>query len=435
MVKAGKFVIPGGSTFSVTGLGFKPQWVIFLFSNYSTEDVWTSGPSAGIGWSAMQNNVLNNTGTLIRTGQISEIWQGSGVAGSFLGDVTSWIRATRGSDGWALYTSSLDADGFTFNFSGGFNSGAGGQIAYYLAGDEGYDQVGSRTAFVPGSAFYNLGWEPYAFFGVGAGGGVGGDGGTQSFSLFDQSVPSAAFGDWGEYNPEGAGHRALSTQWRGILDPNVDVQEWWGYEDNTSSYGTILEPTQSVGAQFQSGFHHDKTATSFKINVFAIAGFSDGAARMHGFALGNVDSVISSFVPNPTVGVPTAIDLPFTPEAVVFFSPQDFRAGVFGTDTQGATGWGFCTPDDQALLIYGGFYNPPNPFQSNGLISSQNCWVSNAIDTPQAVGSNVAKGSARCTTTGFEYTTTENNAPALYPILYWAFAPKAPGAGFFEILG
>ena len=155
---------------------------------------------------------------------------------------------------------------------------------------------------------------------------------------------------------------------------------------------------------------------------------------MHGFVLGNVDSVISSFIPSATVGVPTEIELPFTPECVVFFSPQDFRAGVFDTDVQGATGWGFCTPDDQALLIYGGYWNPPNPFQSNGLISSQNCWVSNAVDTPQAVGSNVAMGSARVTPNGFEYTTTENNAPALYPILYWAFAPKSPGSGFFEII-
>lgn len=433
MVKCGKFTVQS-TPFSITGLGFQPRWIIFLFSNFSVEDVWTSGPSAGISWSSMRNSVTDPSGipAALRTSQISEIWAGNGVAGSFLGNVTTWIRSNRGGgNGWALVIDGHDADGFSLRFSPGFAAGAGGQTAYYLAGDNEYEQVGATAPWVQGATFYDLGWEPLAWFGLGAGGNVGPFGGNQSFTLADRSVPSACFGDWGEYTP--GSELNQSAMWRSILDPNVNIQHYYGFEDNFSPI-TIIEPQDAGGAAFSDTFDVTKTDTSFKGQIHQVAGFSDGDARMHTIILGNVDSIIGSFTPSPTVGVPTEITLPFTPQAVVFFSPQDYHVGVGDPATQGATGWGFCTEDDQALLIYGGYWNPPNPFQSAGLISSQNCWVSNCKDTPQAVGSNVAMGSARVTPAGFEHTTTENDAPALYKVLYWAFAPKKGGGGFFRVV-
>ena len=430
-VKLGSFTIPGGSSFSVTGVGFRPHWAIFLFGNKGVEDTWLDDACGGISYAAYRNSTDLSLGHT--TCQVSERWYqpGNVAAGSFLGDLTWWMRQTNGSDGHAAYVSSIDADGWTFTFSSGFNSGAGGQIVYYLAGDQGYEEVGSRNAWVIGSPAYNLGWEPQAFFGIGGGGGVGGDGGTQSYSLFDQSVPSVCYGDWGEYSP--GNPFDMSSQWRGLLDPNVDVQEWWGYEDQFAPI-TILEPTQSVGAQFQSIFGANKTVSSFQGVVSAIAGFSNGDARMQTFILGSVDSRVGSFVPTNTVGVPTHVDVGFTPEAVVFFSPGPYKAGVFGTSVQGATGWGFCTNTAEALLIYGGFWNPPTAMTSAMLISRNMSWVSNATEATQNIGGIVTAGSARVTSGGFDFTTTQNAATILAPVLYWAIAPAGEAPGFFRVI-
>lgn len=428
MVKCGSFTMQA-SSFSVTGLGFKPRWLILLYSNGSTENSWTSGPSAGIGWAAMQNSTVDDSGSSLRTCCVHEIWYNAGnvAAGGFLGDATMWVRATNGSDGWAAYISSLNTDGFTVTLIGGFTSGAGGQRIYYLAGDDAYEEVGSTSAFATGVGAYNLGWQPQAFFGIGAGGGLG-DAPRYSASFTDTSVPSVCSGDWGEYTDAAL---SMNAQWRGILDPNVNVQEWWG-RDIDSNLITILEAQQSGGAWFSDWFSATRTDTSF-LGTISDTGFSNGDARMQPFILGSVDSIVGSFTPSLTVGVPTQVDLPFTPEAVVFFSPQFNKSGVGNTSTHGATGWGFCTETDQALLIYGGFWNPPTAMNSSMLLSSNKCWVGNCVES-STVGTIVNAGSAQINDAGFEYETTENAASVAYPILYWAFAPAEEAPGFFRII-
>jgi hypothetical protein len=377
----------------------------------------------------MQNSEVDASGSSIRTCSVSEVWYNAGnvAAGAFLGDVTMWVRQTNGSDGWAAYVSSLDADGFTITFSGGFTTGASGKRIYYLAGDEAFEQVASSLAFVPGSPAYSIGWRPQAFFGIGAGGGLG-DSPRYTFALGDQSVPSVCFGDWGEYTVD---EQRMNSQWRGILDPNVNVQEWWG-RDIAATDITILEPTQSGGVWFSDSFAAVRTDTSFLGSVTEEIGFSNGEARMQPLILGSVDSIIGSFTPSLSVGVPTQVELPFVPEAVVFFSPQEHRAGVGNTSLKGATGWGFCTETDQALLIYGGFWNPPTAMNSNMLISSSKCWVGNCIEGD--IGTIVNAGSAQINDAGFVYETTENDASVTYPVLYWAFAPAEEAPGFFRVL-
>jgi hypothetical protein len=435
--KAGSFVIPGTSSFSISGLGFKPRWTIFLFSNKGTEDTWLSDACGGIAFTAMRNSTTDTSGvgSSLKTCMVSERWYDAGavVAGSFLGDVTMWVRATNGSNGWALYTSSIHDDGWNFTFASGFSSGAGGQIVYYLAGDQEWEEVGSTAPFVPGSSAYSLGWQPQAFFGIGAGGGVSSPGNDQSSSFFDISIPSVCYGDWGDYDDQ---QFDMNGQWRGILDPNVNVQEWWGKTTDFSPT-TILEETQAGGVWFSSTFSASRTATTFQGTVLDTGGFSNGHARMMPFVLGTTDSIIGSFTPSTTVGVPTEVVLPFSPQAVVFFSPGDHQAGAFNTSTQGSTGWGFCTDEDEALVIYGGHWNPPVAFQSAVMISSSKSWVGNAKEegVSGTVGTMVNAGSARCTPAGFEHTTTEHASGApTWPVLYWAIAPATEAPGFFRVV-
>ena len=434
-VKLGSFTIPGPGNFSVTGVGFKPRWVIFLFGNKGVEDTWLDDACGGIAWTALKNSTVDASGvsSSIRTTMQSERWYppGNVVAGSFLGDITMWVRQTNGSNGWAMFTSSLDADGFTFTFDPDFTTGAGGQIVYYLAGDEQWEEVGCRAPFIPGSPAHTLNWQPMAFFGIGSGGGLGPDGSDQSFSLFDQSIPTVCCGDWGEYTP--GNFFEMNSTWRGLLDPNVDVQEWWGYESSTSPV-TIIEPTQTAGVQWSDIFHASRTDTTFSGIVQAGSSFSNSEGRMAPFVLGSTDSRIGQFVPTNTIGVPTHVDVGFTPEAVIFFSPGPERAGIGGTSVQGATGWGFCTENEEALLIYGGYWNPPNAMTSAMKITRNQSWVSNCTEVLFSIGSMVTAGSARVTPGGFDYTTLENAAVELAPILYWAIAPAAEAPGFFRVV-
>lgn len=371
----------------------------------------------------MQNSTLDDSGDResLRNSQISEIWTTNVAASAFLGNLVAWIRSSAGVSGWAVFTSSFDDDGFTLEYSSGFSTGGPGKRAYYIAGDADYEEVGAVLPWVPGSSSYEVGWEPMAYFGVGSGGGVGAAGGLQNVGFVDMSVPAVIAGDWGEYTDDGLD---MNTVWRGILDPNVDVQSWYG---NFSGVGTatIIEETQSVGVQFASDFFLSRTPTSILGHVVDTGGFSFGHARMQTFILGSVDSIVGSFIPSTDVGVPTQVDLPFQPEAVIFFSPQEHKSGVFNATTQGATGWGWCTETDQALIIYGGHWNPPIAFQSAGLISSSRCWVGNCLEegVSGTVGSQVNIGSAQINSAGFTHTTEEHSGDAVHPVLYWAIAP------------
>lgn len=429
--KVGSFAIPSSSAFSITGVGFKPRWVIFLCCNTTpgAAGTWTGRPSASIGWAALQNSVDDDSGTALRNSQVSEVWYDSNVAGSFLGDLFTWIRnnGLTGED-FAMYTTSLDTDGFSVAFSSGFNTNATGRVVYYLAGDETWEEVASSLAFVPGTGAYELGWQPNAFFGIGAGGDVSAFGGTQSMSFFDISAPSVVGGTFGD---DIDGNRTLVAQWRGILDPNIDVQEWWGYDDGGGT-ATILEETQSGGVWLSSEFDPHRTDTAF-VPDFISAGFSLGHVRMQTIIFGKTACVTGFFIPSTTVGVWNAVELPISPEAVVFFSAQDNKAGVANTSIYGATVWGFCTDTDQAVLAYGGLWNPPTPQTSAQYHSPNRAWMGNCIETG-TIGSVVNAGSARCTPDGFEHRTDEHASSVVYPVHYWAVGPIEEAPGFFRII-
>jgi hypothetical protein len=426
-VRADSFVMGSPPEFDVD-VGFQPRWVIVMMSNRDTEDVWASQPSMGIGWAALRNSALDVSGaeTSLRNGQISEIWTTNQAASAFLGNLVAWIRANTGNSGWAAFIPSLHDNGFTVRYSEGYSSGGPGKRAYYIAGDVDYEEVGATLPFVPGSPYYELGWLPMAFFGVGSGGGVSAPGGLQNIGWTDMSTPAVVAGDWDEHQEQ---NLDMNVVWRGILDPNVDVQSWYGNFSEVST-GVIVEATQSVGVQFTSDYNMQRTDTAFKANVVDTGGFSQGQARMHTFMLGSVDSMVGSFIPSMTVGVPTQVVLPFQPEAVIFFSPQEHKSGVFNATTQGATGWGWCTEEDQALIIYGGHWNPPVAFQSAGMISSSKCWVGNCLQegVSGTVGTQVNAGSAQINPLGFTHTTTENATSVVYPVHFWAIAPQVEHA-------
>lgn len=437
-VKVGSFVMQATTPFSVViEPDFNPQWIIFLFSNTTVEGVWMGGASGGIGMAGMLNSQVDKSGAeaFIRNCQVSEVWYNTNVGGSFLGDLITWIRNNGvGGDNWAVYTSSIDPDGFTIQQSpsAGFYQNAAGKIVYYIAGDDSWEEVALRSPFAPGGASsFELGWTPQAFFGIGAGGHLG-DPPRYSASYFDLSMSSVMAGHFGDDHP--AGFPGIVSEYRGILDPNVNVQSAWGYNNwNTLNPVDILEPTQAGGAWLDTAIAPGRTETAITASFWP-GGFSGNEVRMDLLALGSTAAITGSFVPLLTTGVPTDVVLPFTPEAVFFFSVQDDKAGVANYSIYGATVYGFCAEDgNQAVLAYGGLWNPPTPQQSAIFISGQYSWMGNCIETG-AVGTVTNIGSAEIIPGGFRYTTEQNSASIAYPVLYWAIGPTAEAPGFFRVV-
>ena len=431
-VKVGSFTIPGTGAFGVTGAGFRPAWGIFLFSNMSTEDVWTPGPSAGVGIACVRNSV---GGVLtIDQANVAEIWENEGVGSSYLSGLVTWVREHRAlSDGWAAYVSSFDADGFTINFASGFTTGATGKHVFYLVGDDEFSIAGEPTSFPGDSATRTLGWLPMAFFTVGAGG--SGSPPAYNVGLTDRSRTAVMGGNFGD---ELGGGRHIIDMYRGLVDPNVDVQSWWGIQDNGVP-ALILEPQETTGVIWGSEFDPTRTDTEWHPDWIYGSGFSSGVVREQSIIFGDVACVTGSFMPNSSVGSPSIVELPFTPETVVLFSAQNDRAGVGNAEVFGATALGFCDTDDQAVIAYGGFWNPPFTFQSNGFISRAWSWIGNCIDGSTAgfgnVGNLVSAGSARVVPEGFEHTTEQHNASVMYPVHYWAIGPLEEAPGFFRVVG
>jgi len=349
----------------------------------------------------VQDNELGQFGRY--EARYDEIWDTNslGVGGVWLGNQPIYVQDNRdGSvDGWTAYITVTD-DGF--NVSSSITSNAAGKRIYYLLGDESFEQVASGDAFIPGSGALNLGWLPQAFFGVGAGGGTGNPSYNAGFT--DQALYTVVAGDWGEYD---LNQLETNGVYRGITEPNVNIQFWMGNHVASGSI-PILESQIASGVFFSADSLAQRTDTTFKTNVTASPGFGNNDARIKNFILGSVDSLVGSFVPSGS----GMIDLPFDPETVVFFSPQEARASVSSQAVQGATGWGWCTEEDQALLVVGGHWNPPNPFQAAGFQSSSHCWVANCLDrdVEPTVGTKVKMGSAQVVPGGFEYTTTADAA-------------------------
>lgn len=431
-VLAGSVVHPGGGSFSET-VGFRPQWGIFMATSLSSEGAWNGTTVTGaIGAAATQNNAAELLG-LVEAGY-HEIWDttAQSVGGVWLGTQPLYLQTSSDApvDGWTAYIS-FTANGF--DVSSSTTGSAAGKRIYYLLGDEAWEEVAAGI-FIPGSGALDLGWLPQAFFGVGYGGGTGNPDHNVGFT--DMSLPSVVAGDWGEYD---LNQLETNNVYRGILDPNVNIQDWFGNKVAAGT-GVILDDQVASGVFFSAAFTAVRTDTTFLGDVVADPGFGNDDARMMNFVLGTVDSIVGSFVPD-TSGAPIQYNLPFSPEAVVFFSPQEDRAGVSSQATQGATGWGWCTDQgDQALIVFGGHWNPPNVFQANGFQSSSHCWMANCLDRESpptgSVGTKVTMGSAIANGEGFEYTTTAHAADPgeVWPVLFWAFAPAVEAPGFFRIV-
>lgn len=148
--KGGSFAVPGGTgAMSVTGIGFRPQVVLFFGSNSGTLNTVLTGGQRALMRGCMARDDVSGT---IKSWCMSPIMH----------DAVRWeqkpiVCCNDGNANTAYEASavSLDADGFTVSFS---VVQASRTIHYVAIGAMDHSTAGIHT----GRANYTIGWEPFS---------------------------------------------------------------------------------------------------------------------------------------------------------------------------------------------------------------------------------------------------------------------------------
>lgn len=152
--KAGGFAIPGSTgNFSVSGLGFKPQGIVFFGSNKSAEDAVITDVNAGAFVGIMADS---GSGLVAQANSIIPL-QGSrshGTDAIMMQSIFSTVE-------YAASPVSMDADGFTLNFS----SVATPRWIHYLAWGDSDNYFAERVSNFNGNI--TVGWRDQLVFQVG----------------------------------------------------------------------------------------------------------------------------------------------------------------------------------------------------------------------------------------------------------------------------
>jgi hypothetical protein len=416
-VKAGKAVLPGSGTLSVTGVGFNPSVVILITAGSQAEDVWdTSAPV----WGGMAIYTRKTVGGDV-TNAVSEFWGTDIRSSSFWSNSgVIWLKTSHGGGTPAFYIDNTHGDGFTIAYSGGF-AGGGGEIVYYLCfgTDLSVGHVYSyRDAVMP----VTLGWQPGIFFTL-AHGGL--DVSTGDIAFLDRSMPSFGFGGFDNLNlvdntaaewlSHGLAHSTSVEQVRYWLDGNGDQ---WVFTDPIVA--------QSIS---NSVFAFGRSPTEFSMQYFD--GFPQGD-NIRGGAHILEEGIYSggSVSPNP-IGVPLEVDCSFIPDAVVFLGPQDHSEPDLGIVPWGGRCIGFLTEDFQCCIAWGGYQTLGGVASFS---SSTRSWVSNFTSTQLSDPTNPNLGTAEIGGPGFIMHTEALPKMNKY-VRYAAYGSEEEAPGFFRVVG
>ena len=459
-VKAGKMVLPNGAGladpaigWSVTGIGFKPQAILFIWCDSDTEDVWTADTSSavlgGMGIACEINSEdpqPGPAGTGIGNSCTMNIWSGQQPGCSSSLRVCAIAREEMSSTvGWAFSVRSFDSDGFTCRYaqipesnylgyglpSIPYQDGATGKIVYYLALAD--IQVAHNPLHIltaDGSEVLDLGWLPR---GVVETTGAGPswlelDFDSYGFQIFDDATDSVEKSLW---ISKGLGPRNMFILGR------IDG-DWWDFQASSVVYNNGSRWKQFYG---YDNFSYTGPATKYgewlTQGVDSITNrwhwdWVDGGSHMDTnlgqMVYGDLAvSDIGSIDLDPDVGDTHLQTLNIHPEALVIMSSANGPYYKYGftwwTDGVriGQTSIGFVTDDFQCVVCWGGGIR-----QNGGRFqSSSAAWVSNCVN-PGAWGTVKTYGDANLIWDGFEYTMLYHDSGFPGKIAYWALGDALP---------
>jgi hypothetical protein len=417
-VKAGKFTVPSPSAdFSITGLGFSPNAVIFLATNSTSEDVWTSNTTSlvcgSVGIASKTNSISNPT---IIQRCSNEFWQSNDVGGTLNVNVVAvWVVGARAGSpgGWALQVNTFDADGFTMKWVSGYTSGGAGKVVYYLAlggvdTAEGFYTISDSG----GSSTTALGFSPRGGFSVGSSDTDWADRASQSINA------------WGG----GTSARLLAkgfVQTRTKMTEGGNPQGGYAISDCPACEPTRLMlmvwkceefPTNSLKITGDYGFDGSGILDGHKHKVLQLV-----CGAQHAYAVG-------SRAPSASVSATVTEETSIKPHGMVLFNVAGGPvAGLNGLyPLHQATSVGFVTPDFQCVIAYGG-----GPSSTAAMFQSSSAsWVSN-FTNPLPIGTTRTLGTAALLDTeggtyGFTLTTTENSSAVVDGVSYWMIGEPVP---------
>ena len=448
LAKAGKIVLPDAgsvSSWDVTGVGFRPKAVLFIWADRTEEDVWAVSAGlgqGGLGLATVVNSVYPEAGpegTGICNSLAHGMWNGGqpGMTtiiggehlqpdGSYSG-ACALSRVTIGLwAGWGTRVTAFNADGFTMKwYTNPFymapNGETGeGKILYYLAlgGDRHFGYNSGRVG-ADSSWGHELGWRPDAIiqpFGTSA-------------DWVEEGMDGYLFGAWdGDYppgDPSDALHYLNILKGQGAHRGDKNSYSW-RVQEGSELYGNPsmgnYDPITLFDEVNFNGQHHARTDTGLTFS--SIGGISQASNEIGQLLLGRVAARLGNFLPAAPVGYSSGVMTgSLFPPGIMAINPAAIilSSGVSGYDRTGQNMFGFLTADFQCCILWGGGIGyPATSFQS-----SRRCWVADATNTASP-GSTRHLGTAKLTGRGFTATTTENSAGTQERVTWWAIGKRAP---------
>jgi hypothetical protein len=450
VVKAGKIVLhvadAGAAGWDVTGVGFEPTAVVFIFADSTVEDSWdadsTNLMNGGMGVASWVNSEdhsqLGPAGTGINNSAASMTLGLSAPMDSSFSTLSSvLVRDTHGSFGYTTSVRSFNADGWNMRFgnAGTLHTGAEGKIVYYLA-IGGRKTAADFALTTPGvinatTTVKTLAWEPKGVVEVG---GTNTQYVGDAFDAYSAvSFPGVPFpgAQWGMSLGRGSGLRFIpvgggdSSYWYldgrpGIYAPGVQFKSV-KYDFDSSGFVDVANEWETTYVTTPTSLE----TTMEGVNLSGLS-WSSTFNKWGQLIIGAADMENGTFVPNAVVDdPPVQVTTDIVPEAFIFFSggPGDFINNPTHQDDvyYGHTTIGFLTDSFQCVVCYGG-----NAIGNNArFCSSVRSWVSNIVD-PVPIGSFPTLGETDLTAQGFTHTTKQNDSNDVRQVLWFGIGDLMP---------
>jgi hypothetical protein len=402
--KSGSFAVPGSTgNFSVTGLGFEPDGVYFFGSNFvGLDTVVTLDGNHGMFGGIMARDYASST-LLAESSNITIDKHG------FLDQrpIRQDLVGLAPFRGYLAEKVSLDADGFTVNFTF-VNAAAGTRYIHWLAWGEADNAGAIRTWSGAGDVTLTLGYMVKSLLTVG-----GFDNTSDGVQGFDPTT--GAYGWYG-----GGSYQSAGPAFAGVF--MVDAlrgQQRVGMNHTTGSTPTITENYRPgiVAGTLLGGQNRTRPSGGGLTDLFidyvsSIRSFDIQAFWDSESSAGSVTPVDSA---GSTVTETMSNSLVDELAAVIFWTTGDTDA--FGTTLSANMGFGVATPDHQACVFMDG--SALRGFQS--ITKGWCCDVS--------AGGGVA-GTTALEDQQFTLTTTNDGGPAGRQMMYMAFGPFIGGEEF-----
>lgn len=432
-VKGGRLILSGSGEQPVD-LDFTPDIVLLFYLSSDVEDAFESlGGCVGFGFSNRSNGLPGTAEELPPGATTDELWAGNTPTSDFRSGLSVYQRISHGSiSGVAMGMRRIVVNGFVLDYASGFAGGAGRPIYWLAIGDEPNLEV-KRDYITRVHDSFVTGWQPRVGFSVGSGGGTpggSGDSGNPYLSAISDIPTWAISSVFNEFDAFFENADRCIYMMRAIRSAS-------GSNAAFDSINATLPPRQSqlyadeylTGTGFSFGmFTHGSTETTYEApHGHPGVGFVADDGRL---AVATVSALVGFggiITPSDDIDGEIEVEVPMDVQAVIFMCPSFNQSGGIANDVIFASGFGFATAEEQAIVTAGGHYNTAMARYQ----SFQRAWVSNYTQT--GIGGSGSVGTAEITSNGFKLTTKENGQPA-QPIMYMALGFPDEGSGFFRVV-